>query len=322
MGEGDRRAALDGTAEPVVAVCALTFRRPDGLRALLEGIGRLDRPAAHDVVVVIVDNDEAGAGEAVVRQLEDELPWPITYEIEPRRGIAQGRNRAVGIARRLGAGAVVFVDDDEVPDRRWLVELLAVRDATGADVVTGPVLPRFAEPPPAWVEQGRFFDRPRLPDGAPMHYARTSNVLIGAHVFPPDDAPFAEWFGLSGGDDTHFFLRAHLAGHRIVWADHAIVSEVVPSSRVDVGWLVKREYRRGNTLSLCLRDLQDSPWRRARRVAQALVRVAQGAVVLVSAAVRGRVAMVQGLQLIALGAGLLSGLAGVRYDEYRVVHGS
>jgi succinoglycan biosynthesis protein ExoM len=306
----------------VVAVCALTFRRPHGLRSLLDGLRALDDPGAgYEVRVVIVDNDDAATGKAVIDDAAD-LPWPITYEVEERRGIAQGRNRAVRIAREAGADVVVFLDDDEVPDPRWLVELLSVYRSTGADVVTGPVLPEFGEPPPAWVEAGRFFERPRYATGTRIHYARTSNVLIASHVVPDGDAPFAEWFGLSGGDDTHFFLRARLAGHRIVWADEAVVREVVPPSRVEVRWLVKREYRRGNTLSLCLRDLMYTRVRVARRAAQGLLRIVEGALVLASAVMRGRAVAVQGLQLMGFGAGLLSGLAGVRYDEYAVVHGS
>jgi succinoglycan biosynthesis protein ExoM len=304
-----------------VAVCALTFRRPAGLRALLDGLRALDPPSdGSSVRLVIVDNDEEATGEEVIRQAGP-FPWPLTYEVESRRGIAQGRNRAVRLARAAGADVVVFLDDDEVPEPDWLDQLLAVHHDTGADIVTGPVVPVFDEQPPRWVEAGRFFERPRYPTGRRIHYARTSNVLIAMPVFGDEDEPFAEWFGLSGGDDTHFFLRARLAGRRIVWADEATVSEAIPASRVDARWLVKREYRRGNTLSICLRDLMDSPGRRARRAAQGVLRLVQGGLLLLAAPVRGRAGAVQALQRVALGAGLLSGLFGVRYDEYQVVHG-
>jgi succinoglycan biosynthesis protein ExoM len=311
----------NGPVSPHVAICALTFRRPEGLRALLDGLRSLDPPDPGVTVrVIIVDNDPTGSGEAVVRAAAASLPWPVTYEIEPRRGIAQGRNRAVATA--AGADFVAFIDDDEVPDPAWLNELLAVQRSTGADIVTGPVLPRFAERPPAWVVDGAFFERPRFRTGTTIHYSYTSNVLIASSVFRGEDRPFAEWFVLSGGDDTHFFLRARLNGHRIVWADEATVVETIPASRVDVGWLVRREYRRGNTLSLCLRDLVDSPLRRLRRAGQGLFRIVQGVTVLASAVARGRAAAVRGIQRVAFGVGLLTGLAGVRYDEYTEVHGA
>jgi hypothetical protein len=37
---------------------------------------------------------------------------------------------------------------------------------------------------------------------------------------------------------------------------------------------------------------------------------------------RGRAAAVRGIQRVAFGVGLLTGLAGVRYDEYTEVHGA
>ena len=304
------------TSLVTVAVCALTYHRPEGLQALLEGLRNLRVPAGYRTELVIVDNDPDGSGGLVVRRAGP-MPMPVTYEIERRPGISAGRNHAVRLARAADADLVAFLDDDEVPDPGWLEELLAVQRSSGAGVVTGPVLPRFTAPPPAWVRRGRFFERPRYPSGTPIHYARTSNVLIAADVFPTDDEPFAESFGLSGGEDTHFFLRARLAGHRIVWADEARVVESVPDQRMTTSWLVRREYRRGNTLSLCLRDLRGSPLRYARRVAQGAFRIVQGLALLAGALLGGRAAAVRGLQRIAFGLGLVTGLAGLRYDEYR-----
>ena len=103
---------------------------------------------------------------------------------------------------------------------------------------------------PRWVVAGRFFDRPRYRDGAELHYAATSNVLIARSVLGIATPPFNERLGLAGGEDTYFFRMAYLAGCRIVWADRAVVRESVPLSRCTARWLLRREYRRGNTLSI------------------------------------------------------------------------
>ncbi len=189
--------------------------------------------------------------------------------------------------------------------------------------MTGTVLPVFDADPPDWAVEGSFFERPRFATGTELTYARTGNVLIAAHVLPPGDpAPFNEAMVLTGGSDTHFFLRAWLAGNRIVWADDAIVQESVPVSRMDARWQLRREYRRGNTLSLCLRDLQDTPWRRIRRVGLGVVSILRGSVEVLVALFRGRAAVIGALGRIMFGAGLLTGLVGVRYDEYATIHGS
>jgi succinoglycan biosynthesis protein ExoM len=302
-----------------VAVCAATLHRPAGLAALLDSLGALVVPDNVELTVVIVDNDAAASARPVVDAARERIQASLVYVTEPQRGIPFARNRAVAAAGDVDW--IAFVDDDETVDERWLAELLRVAEEYSADVVTGTVLPRFENPPPRWALRGRFFERRRFPTGTAIHFARTSNVLIAARLLRSVDRPFSEAMANNGGDDTHFFQRVRLGGGRIVWADEAVVVETVPASRVRARWLIQREFRRGNTLSLCLRDLEDSPYRRAKRVAAAGVHAGTGLALLVASAVGGRTTLVRGAQRVALGMGLLSGLTGHVYQEYSVVHG-
>ena len=302
-----------------VAVSAITFRRPRGLRALLAAIAHLEAPEHAQVRVVIVDNDPDGSARAVVEEWRDAIRWPIDYDVERERGIPAARNRAVALAGAAGCDAIAFVDDDEAPEPAWLVELLQVRTDTGADVVTGPVIPEFEEAPPSWLAP--FFERPRFADRTVIGYARTSNVLVDLDALPPGEPPFSPKLALTGGSDTHLFMRMARRGARIVWADRAVVHETMPVTRVNPRWLLTREYRRGNTLSLCLRDLHDSWPARGKRVGRAGFEVLTGIVHLASSVVRGRAAALAGAQHLALAAGMIAGLFNVRYDEYAVIHG-
>jgi succinoglycan biosynthesis protein ExoM len=274
-------------------------------------------PDGVGVRVVIVDNDADGSAATVVDGWRSAMPWPIDYSIEARRGIPHARNRAVEVAG--GCDAIAFVDDDEVPERAWLTELLRVRAATGAVVVTGPVIPELEGEPSPWLAP--FFERPRFADGALIGYARTSNVLIDLEALPEDGPPFAPKLALTGGSDTHLFMRMVDRGAAIAWADHAVVHEAMPASRVNVGWLLRREYRRGNTLSLCLRDLHDTWPSRLKRLARAVVEVVLGVFDVVAGVVRGRASALRGGQRMMLAAGMVTGLLNVRYDEYAVIHG-
>lgn len=305
-----------------VAICCLTFRRPVGLRRALEGIATLSFPAGSEprqVRVVIIDNDPDESGRKVVDDMRANVPFEIHYAVERARGIPYGRNRAV--AESGDVDFVAFIDDDESPEPSWLAELLRVASATGADVVTGPVIPIFEEEPPGWVVQGGFFERRRYPTGAMLHYARTSNVLIEKTWFARWSPPFETGFGLSGGDDTFFFERLHRAGGRIVWADEALVKEWVPSSRTGGRWIIKRGFRVGATLSKTL-VLLDPPFsRRAKRVAHGLVRIVAGVATTVAGIIRGRDQMVRGARDVAYGWGLIAGIWGGQLDEYRQIHG-
>jgi len=305
---------------PSVAVTALTFQRPTGLRRLLDSLAALDVPEGVDVRLVVVDNDPEGSGRAVLEA------WPapgwmkVVYEVEPRRGIATARNTAVRLA--AGADFVAFIDDDEVADRRWLAELLAAQEATGADVVQGLVVSEFEQDPPAWVEEGGFFrDEPR-PDLSPLHYANTNNTLVRAELLGDD--PFDERYNLTGGSDTQLFARLLERGATIRWAQHAVVRETVPASRVDPAWIVQRSYRGGLTQSRVLVDVVGrSPYRMVKRVGAGVVGVARGGGLwLAGVARRHEATRLRGRERAAYGAGQLAGLLGVRYEEYRRTHGS
>jgi len=302
-----------------VAVCALTFRRPRGLARLVEGLRNLEIPADADVYLVIVDNDPDGSAGDQVREAEVTFPWPVRYVVEAHPGIPAARNTAVQVA--ADADFVAFIDDDEVPDRGWLKELLVVQKRTAADVVTGPVLPDFEGDPPTWVVRGGFFDRPRFPTGQRINWATTSSALIARRLLQNAE-PFSTDMQHTGGSDTHFFMRSVMEGATIAWADDALVSETIPESRMSASWIVRREYRRGNTLSICLRSLQDSPVRRLRRTVHAILRIVQGLGTVGTSCFRGRPTLVRGLQRIALGLGMITGLLGLRYEEYVVVLGS
>jgi glycosyltransferase involved in cell wall biosynthesis len=302
-----------------VAVCACTYLRPRGLERLLGGLAAVEPPEGVAVEVVIVDNDAAASGRPVVDGARPGFPFPLRYVVEPERGIVAARNAAVAAAD--GADAVAFLDDDEWPSPRWLAELVRVGEAAGASVVTGTVEPVFDVEPPSWVRRGRFFERPRHADGERITYARTSNVLIEGAALAAHSPPFVDT-GSDGGEDTHLFRRLHLEGRPIVWADDATVYESVPASRVTPRWIVLRQYRYGLTRSAVLRSLGGSPWRVVRRVALGALTVLRGLVQVLGAVRGGRAAAVRGLATMALGVGLVLGLAGVGHDQYREVHGS
>lgn len=305
-----------------VAICALTYLRPDGLGRLLDGVDSLDVPDGVVVSTIIVDNDPDASARNAVEGRAAAFATELLYVHEPARGISHARNAAVAAARRLNADAVCFIDDDEWPDPQWLRELLRSAESVGADIVTGPVFPAFETQPPAWVISGGFFDRRRHQHHEQIRYATTSSVLISASCLADRPAPFDPAFGISGGEDTHLFAELRDAGFRTVWCDLAHVYETIPASRVDTRWLLRREYRRGQTLSLSLRHRSPRPIHYVRRVGNAMVQFGQGAGRGIVGLRRGRAGWLRGVKQIVFGAGMLTGLAGRRYQEYETTHGS
>ncbi len=300
-----------------IAFCIATHRRPAQLAALTDALARLDATGAGPLLLAVADNDAAGSAREVVDAARAWLPFPVVYDVEPERNISLARNRAVRLALDRGVEWLVFIDDDEVPRPNWLAELLRVQRATGADVVTGPVA---AHPPagtPRWLH-GAFFRDRGLPSGTPVPVAETANALVARAVVErvaeqigaTSAGPFEPQFGLSGGGDTRFFLRARLAGASIVWAADAVVEEDVPPSRARLGWLLRRSFREGNAGAYVERGVL--PWVRRipRRIAAAGAHLVLGLVLVMVSPVRG-------LRLLAHAVGSLAGILGMRYFEYR-----
>jgi len=310
--EPDRNESIG----PRTAVCIATCGRPDGLARLLSALRVLvfTTVPAPDLRIVVVENGAPSGARSICAEFARSSIVPLQYEHEPRVGIPFARNRAVRCAVPW-AEFVLFLDDDELPTPTFLDELFQVQRRFQADVVAGPVVRRFDEPAPEWAVRGRFFDRSRWPTGTERQFVATNNTLVKSTVFATV-GDFDSRFAFSGGSDTHFFLRAHLRGCRLIWADEAIVYEFMPPSRATVAWLLQRAFRSGNTWSLCERELWPSRRVQLRRLVLEMRNALAGTVSLIPALFSGRVAMIACLRRICEAAGNISGVFGFRYEEY------
>lgn len=296
-----------------VAVCVATFRRRELLDQLLTGLSELTfrKMPAPEIIIVVVDNDSLRTAEDTCRTAM--LPYQTKYVVEPRRGIAQARNRAISESENVDF--LAFIDDDEVPSPIWLDELLWAQASFGADVVSGPVLPEFAADVPEWVRAGRFFDRPVHVSGRFLDVCNAGNVLVRSEVFSTVRA-FDERFALTGGEDTNFFQRVRQAGYTIVSSSDGIVRESVSRSRGNLGWLLRRGYQTGNSWVMCEMSLDRRMSTRIIRVFKACSWMLQGVFSVGVSAFLGKAAVAKSLQNFSIGAGMLAGMAGRNYQAY------
>jgi len=229
-------AARVPVARPVVGIA--TYRRPDQLAQLLRSVGASVGAARPRIVVV--DNDPEGSAAHV----GPEAGYAHEYLHEPTPGIAAARNRILG-AVGPDDDALIFVDDDEEVPAHWYPTLVAA--AGDADVVSGPVVPRYPDDVPRWIVRGRFFERVRQRSGTPTRYPATGNVLLRAEALRALDGEwFSAAFSTTGGSDSELFERLRSRGVGLVWCDEAEVFEDVPRDRATARWLWRRNVRLGN----------------------------------------------------------------------------
>lgn len=233
------------TAElvPHIAVCICTYQRKHLLARLLAALQAQETEGLFTYSVIIVDNDEHRSAESVAIEWREKMSIDLRYCVEPRQNIALARNTAI---RNAPGEFVAFIDDDEYPLNRWLVELLKTSREYEADAVLGPVMPEFEATPPAWIVKGKFFERSNHRTGERLAWnkCRSGNVLLRRRMLLAGETWFRPEFG-TGGEDVDFFARMSQRGHSAVWCREAAVRETVPASRCSRKYLLGRALLRG-----------------------------------------------------------------------------
>lgn len=308
--------------EPSLTVCVLTYKRPAELRRglphVLEHVTRFNRDENVGMMagVLVVDNDPEGSAEGVVRDLDSPL---VRYVREPEPGISAGRNRALDETR--DSDLLVYIDDDERPQERWLLPLVQTWKESHAAAVMGRVVSEFEHEVDPWITAGRFFVRRRMATGTAIDVAAAGNLLLDLNQIRPLGIRFDSSFGLTGAEDTLFSRMLRNAGGQIVWCDESVASDFVPASRTTRKWVLTRSWSHGNSATLVDLKMAGTRWQqrmgRFRAVAKGLFRVGGGAVRYAWGVVtRSDRHEARGLRAAMRGAGMIAGAGGLAYQEY------
>jgi len=227
---------------PHIAVCICTYKRLLFLKRLLDELAAQETRGLFTYSIVVADNDRSESAKAVVEDFAARSEIPVKYCVEPRQNIALTRNKAV---ENADGDFVAFIDDDEFPIKGWLLALFTTCSDCDVDGALGPVKPHFDEPPPKWVVQTKFYDRPTYPTGFIIDWrkGRTGNVLLKKRLFETEAQPFRPEFRT--GEDQDFFRRMIEQGHKFAWCNEALAYEVVPPIRWKRTFLLRRALLRG-----------------------------------------------------------------------------
>ena len=243
--------APGGGAPPLrVAVC--TNRRPGEIAASLAALEAQADPGAVLLVLSGLPPALAGAHRAA---------WGGTVLEEPLPGLSRARNRALAACDE--GDVLAFVDDDAVVARGWW-EALRRRWGEAPDAVAclgGPIRPRYAVPPPAWLSPAILPTLTVLDLGSEVRDldpARTTvyGANVAFRVGPLRRAGgFDPAFGHSGvrvffseEDEAQRALAALGYGTRYV--PDAAVWHVIPAARLTRRAFLRRRFAYGAALGL------------------------------------------------------------------------
>ncbi len=249
-----------------VSVLICTYNRADLLEQTLAALARARTPDGCDVEVIVVDNNSSDDTAGVVHRAAAAGPLPVRYMREGR----QGKSFALNTGLAVAAGDIVaLTDDDVLPDRDWLVGIVANFRAEDVVFVFGKVLPRWeVQPPPemltlrardiwgplALVDYGdeaiRYdaasFGKKRLPVGANLAIRRAAIERVGGwrtDLGKVDNS-------LIGGEDHEIFVRLYGNGlYSGVYDPSVSVRHLVPASRLTRAYFRRWFYWHGRTMA-------------------------------------------------------------------------
>lgn len=245
-----------GTGRPEVSVVLCTDGRGRRLGDALAAVAAAGRVAASRCPVEILLVDNSGSGDcAEIPEVKEILAEgaPVRVVRAPVRGLSRARN--VGLRAARGR-MIAFTDDDALAEPDWILEAVDVLERTGADCVTGRVLPASVQ-----LRSHRVFESTGGFDkgGEPRIWTR-SGVSVGEvpPVYPYPAGCFGsgnnmvftrrcidtvggfdEELGagspVRGGEDLDMFRRIILSGGTIAYAPTMVVKHHHRSGMRDLG---------------------------------------------------------------------------------------
>lgn len=244
-----------------IVVASLTRNRPVMLKALLESWAVLEMPKDAVVRFLVVENDIATNSLETVEFIRASYPtFDLDYVLETKPGIPAARNRAMQVARELGAEVFCFVDDDEFVAKEWLVEIVAEYRRSHAAAIGGPTRP---SPPMQPLDQTQQALLEALLAGSLRREAQiakkvgqgstdhltisTNNCLYDLAALQKAGLEFDDSMIWSGGSDAKLSSDIRKKGLGIGWAPKAIVYETQPVERLGYRYFFSASRDRATT---------------------------------------------------------------------------
>lgn len=290
----------------------ITYNRHKELIRLLESLNKLVTDNSFTIEnVVVVDNSPDFNTQEIKSEI-NKSKYSVIHEHEKQPGIPFARNKVVELSKDVDF--LAFIDDDEIADENWLFELIKSQQMYNADIVRGPVIPKYDKAPPKWLQITA--QRSRNKTGTIMKALATGNVLFKMSIFKDNDAPFDIKLAQTGGTDSLLGRELFKKGNTIIWCDEAIVYEFIINKRQTLPWMIQRSYRGGNNYSLQLKILNSGSLAILRRVIISFLHIIEGVLYLPLIFFPIKKRFISPLKF-AEGVGGIVGVLGLKYNEYK-----
>jgi glycosyltransferase involved in cell wall biosynthesis len=244
---------------PRLSVAICTYNRGDRLIYALDGLAAQSM-SLDQFEILVVDNRSTDNTAEICRQYQRTLP-NLRYVYEPVQGLSKARNTAL---HQVRADYIAYLDDDAIPSPTWVGAILnAFENVQPRPVcIGGPIHPLWDSPKPEWIPKkveylfslvdyhcpSPWLKLPKYPFGANMAFQRQDLLQIGG---------FIECLGREGNQSLRSgeeYLVYRLLIERgkglLYYEPDAPVQHWIPTSRIQLNWMLRRSYWQGRSSAL------------------------------------------------------------------------
>lgn len=246
---GQSKSMPSTHVKTVIDLCICSYKRPQ-LLDILKAISRQTGIEPQQLQIIVADNTEDAEMRDRTLRASQDLNINLCYIHAPANNISVARNACLDSA---SSPWIAFLDDDEMPTPNWLGFLLAEAKRGNWDAVLGPVNAIYPRDTPTWIAQGDFHSTKPVWVRGDIRTAYTGNVLVRRELIQSLNLRFRVELGKTGGEDEDFFHSFVEGGGRIGYAGEAVVYEQISSGRANFRWLLRRNFRAGQSHGLYLK---------------------------------------------------------------------
>jgi len=227
-----------------VSIIIPTFRRPDGIKLVLESIQH-QTAGSRALEIVVADNDPEASARDFVETFAKSCDTPVVYTHIPQPGVSNARNGALDVAR---GRYIIFIDDDMEATDGYIDTFLRVAETYKAAIVFLPAVAAMPNPDdPLNQYMAPFFSRvfEDTPEGLVEGHLGTGGCLLDLKNCQMPEPAFDPALNEVGGEDDFLFTHLVENGAKVAWSPHALAHEHVPAKRATAEYLWTRNFAFG-----------------------------------------------------------------------------
>lgn len=235
-----------------ISVIIPTYNRAQYIGLTIESFLQQTYPKEFIEILICDNHSTDHTKEVIAKTIKANKGYNIRYLYEERQGVHYTRNTA---AKQAVGDILYFTDDDMIADSSMLERLIDVFDKyDNIGAVTGKVIPKWEQTPPAWVAKYLCNQWLSLIDKNmelcitkydlgvySCHEAIRRDIFMRTGGFHPENTA-GEWVG---DGETGFNMEVQAMGYCFAYVGNAVTEHIIPLARMTQSYLNKRFYNQG-----------------------------------------------------------------------------